>query len=75
VSWTVSAPEDEAVVDKTLLRRQRLRRLLQQAENQGAAPTDDDLARALGVSRRTILRDLQAMAQQMKAPPTRKRKR
>jgi hypothetical protein len=75
VTWTVSAPEDEAVADKTALRRQRLKRLLQQAENQDAAPTDDDLANALEVSRRTILRDLQAMAEEMETPPTRKRKR
>ena len=69
------APEDEAVSDKAQLRRQRLKRLLEQAESQGAAPTDDDLANALGVSRRTILRDLQAMAQEIETPPTRKRKR
>jgi hypothetical protein len=75
VHWTVSALEDESVGDKTLLRRQRLKRLLQQAESQGAAPTDDDLAGALGVSRRTILRDLQAMAHEIETPPTRKRKR
>ena len=69
------ALEDEAMGDKTQLRRQRIKRLLEQAESQGAAPTDDDLAGALGVSRRTILRDLQAMAQELETPPTRKRKR
>jgi DNA-binding SARP family transcriptional activator/tetratricopeptide (TPR) repeat protein len=75
VQWTVSAAEDEAIPDRTQLRRVRLKRLLQQAEIQGGAPTDDDLARALGVSRRTILRDLQAMAQEITTPPTRKRGR
>jgi DNA-binding SARP family transcriptional activator/predicted ATPase len=75
VHWTVSALEDESVSDKTLLRRQRLKRLLQQAESQGAAPTDDDLAGVLGVSRRTILRDLQALSDEIKTPSTRKRKR
>ena len=75
VQWTLSAPEDEAVADKSERRRYRLKRLLEEAEQQGAAPTDDDLAEALGVSRRTILRDLQAMAQEIETPPTRKRKR
>jgi hypothetical protein len=63
VQWTVNAPEDEARGDKPLRRQQRIIRLLLQAEAQGAAPTDDDLAEALNVSRRTILRDLQEMAQ------------
>jgi hypothetical protein len=75
VHWTINALEDESIKNKTLLRQQRLRRLLQQAESQGAAPTDDDLALALGVNRRTILRDLQAMAQEIGTPPTRKRRR
>ena len=66
--WTVSALEDESVVDKTVLRQQRLRRLLQRAESQSAAPTDDDLAGALGVSRRTFLRDIQAMAHEIETP-------
>jgi DNA-binding SARP family transcriptional activator len=75
VHWTVSAPEDGSITDKTLLRRHRLKRLLEQAEVQSAAPTDGDLAEILGVSRRTILRDLRAMAQEIATPPTRKRKR
>ena len=74
VDWTISAPEDETLADKTERRRHRLRRLLQEAESQNAAPTDDDLARALGVSRRTILRDMQDLAQEISRPPTRKRK-
>jgi DNA-binding SARP family transcriptional activator len=73
IQWTVSAPEDEAITDKTERRQHQLKRLLQQAGNQGAAPTDNDLAQALGVSRRTILRDMQALAQQIPQPPTRKR--
>jgi len=39
-----------------------LQRLLAEAQAQGAAPTDDDLADALGISRRTILRDMKALA-------------
>jgi DNA-binding SARP family transcriptional activator len=74
VQWTVSAPEDEAIPDKTDRRQYQLKRLLQQAESQNGAPTDEDLAQALGVSRRTILRDMQALAQDFPRPPTRKRK-
>ena len=48
INWTVNAPEDTTVDDKTILRRQRLKRLMKQAANQGAAPTDDDLAESWG---------------------------
>jgi hypothetical protein len=57
VVWTASGPEDEAVEDKAERRRLALRRLLREAEDQEAAPTDQDLAIALGVSRRTVIRD------------------
>ena len=49
VQWMVNAPEDEAITNKSARRQYRLKRLLQQAENQNAAPTDEDLAQALGV--------------------------
>jgi DNA-binding SARP family transcriptional activator len=62
VSWTVSAPDDSAIADKGERRRHRIGRLLAEAEVAGGAPTDDDLARALGVSRRTILRDIEVLA-------------
>jgi predicted DNA-binding transcriptional regulator YafY len=75
VRWSVSAPEDEVIPGKDQRRRHRLVRLLNEAEQQGAAPTDDDLAAALGVSRRTILRDMRALAVDMPIPATRKRKR
>ena len=58
VTWTVSASEDEAIRDKTGRRQGRLLRLLGEAAEQGAAPTIDDLAAALHVSRATIKRDL-----------------
>ncbi len=74
VKWTLNSPEDESISDKSALRHYRLKRLLEEAEKQNAAPTDDDLARTLGVSRRTILRDMQVLAQESPVSPTRKRK-
>ena len=61
VTWTISAPEDDAVSSKVDRRRQRLLRLLRQAAEQGAAPTVADLAAALDASERTIKRDLAAL--------------
>ncbi len=74
VRWTVAAPEDAAITGKAALRRHRLQRLLTEAEAQGAAPTDDDLAQALGVSRRTILRDMEQLTQAGVVLPTRRRR-
>jgi len=74
VQWTLDAPEDETIADKTARRQYRLRRLLAQAEQQDAAPTDADLAAALRVSRRTILRDMQQLAHAGSPPVTRRRK-
>ena len=75
VNWTVAAPEDEAFAGKNERRKHRLLRLMREAGRQGAAPTDDDLASALGVSRRTILRDMRALADKLPATATRKRKK
>lgn len=65
VQWTVDAgPADAAlrqVRGDVALRRARLSRLLQEAGDQGAAPTAADLAEGLGVSKRTIQRDLAAL--------------
>jgi len=58
VVWTVATSEDESISGKVARRRRRLLRLLREAEEQGAAPTVDDLAEALEVSRATIKRDL-----------------
>lgn len=74
VRWTLNAPEDESIPDKAERRLYRLKRLITEAQNQNAAPTDDDLAQALGVSRRTILRDMQTLDKESK-PATRKRKK
>ena len=63
IRWTVDAPEDELIPGKSARRQYRLQRLLTEAAAQGAAPTDDQLAAALGVSRRTILRDMEMLAQ------------
>ncbi len=61
VLWTISEPEDGLVEDRVARRRHRLLRLLRQAEAQGAAPTIQHMADALGVSRPTIKRDLAAL--------------
>ena len=74
VVWTIHAPDDLLIPDKTALRHQRLRRLLHEAAAHHAAPTDDDLAEALSVSRRTILRDIALLTQTADLPPTRRRK-
>lgn len=74
IEWTLHAPEDEAIVGKVARRRYRLRRLLEEAQRQQASPTDQDLARALGVSRHTILRDMATLARERQRPLTRRRK-
>ncbi|MCD6555126.1 MAG: AAA family ATPase [Anaerolineae bacterium] len=63
VTWTVSAPEDDGTTGKTARRRQRILRLLREAAAQSAAPTVAALAEALGVSERTVKRDLSALRQ------------
>lgn len=62
VTWTLYTVADELVAPAAARRQHILQRLLHEAAAQGAAPTDDDLAQALGVSRRTVLRDRQALA-------------
>ena len=67
VQWTVDAGPADAALKQAQgaigLRRARLSRLLQQARAQGADPTTSQLAEALGVSKRTIQRDLAALRQ------------
>jgi biotin operon repressor len=78
VQWTI----DDGVGDaetlqregKAALRQRRLRRLLAEAQSQGAAPTDADLAQALDVAVRTIERDLQALRDNGVTVTTRRRK-
>jgi predicted ATPase/DNA-binding SARP family transcriptional activator len=72
VTWTVDAPEDDAVRGKVARRHHRLLRLLTEAQAQDAAPTHTHLAEALGVSRRTIERDVAALRRKHPdMPPTR----
>ncbi len=61
ITWTVRTPEDDQILDKTKRRQHQLERLCSQALEQGAAPTVDDLARALDSSVATIKRDLAAL--------------
>ncbi len=72
VQWTVDAADDATIDDPAARRRHRLVRLLGEAAAQGAAPTDDDLAVALGVSRRTVLRDLAVLGERRTAPTRRR---
>ena len=75
VVWTVHAGgEDDAVnqeYGKQGLRRHRIQRLLGEALKQGAAASQEDLARVLNVSVRTIKRDCAALVQQGVLLPTR----
>ncbi|HEU4319785.1 MAG TPA: AAA family ATPase [Acidimicrobiia bacterium] len=61
VTWTVEQPDDAAITDPILLRRQRLLRVLDETSVQGAAATVDHIAEALGVSPTTVRRDLAAL--------------
>jgi hypothetical protein len=61
VTWTLRLAQDYLTDDETERRRHVLARLLREAETSDASPTHDQLAAILGVSRRTILRDLAAM--------------
>jgi tetratricopeptide (TPR) repeat protein len=65
VRWILDAgPADTALrraKGAVALRRARLARLIEEAEVQGAAPTVASLASTLGVSKRTIQRDLAAL--------------
>lgn len=72
VRWTVDAGPPDAALKQAqgaiALRRIRLSRLLAEAEAQGAAPTVAQLAQVLGVSGRTIQRDLAALRREKKTP-------
>lgn len=61
VVWTVDAGEIDretlAKYGSVALRRQRLQRLLDEAQEQGAMATQEDLAQVLQVTTRTIKRD------------------
>ena len=65
VIWTVDAGEEDYEVcqqhGRQAMRQQRILRLLEEALAQGAAATQEDLARALHVTVRTIKRDCKTM--------------
>jgi tetratricopeptide (TPR) repeat protein len=71
ITWTLHAPGDESFPTRQGCRQHRLLRLLEEAQAQGGAPNCDHLAQVLGVSRRTIERDLAALRNNpIKLPPT-----
>ncbi len=64
VIWTVDEPEQREVgpaANKVTMRQSRLLRLCSEAVAQGAEPTVGDLAEALGVTPRTVDRDIAAL--------------
>lgn len=75
VLWTVNAGlEDQEVMRKhgrVVLRQVRIQRLLDEAIEQEAVATQEDLAMALNVGVRTIKRDCQALQKQGVYLPTR----
>ena len=77
VVWTLDAGAPDARLlqqkGKVTLRQHRIKRLLTEANAQGAAPTDEDVANALGVTLRTVERDMAALGDAVKGM-TRRRK-
>jgi hypothetical protein len=64
VVWTIEPPDEREVgvaANKAAARQERLRRLCAEATAQGAEPTVGDLANALGVTARTVDRDIAAL--------------
>lgn len=78
IFWTPDAGEEDRLVQKEQgkkgLRHHRIRRLLKEAELQGAACTDKDLAQALAVSVRTIERDMKELREEGLEVLTRRRR-
>lgn len=58
VTWTVSDPDDWTHESAGARRRHRLVRVVGEANDHGASPRITDLAEAMGVSERTVKRDL-----------------
>jgi len=75
VVWTIDAGQPDRQVQQqegaTALRRGRVQRLLDEALEQGAVATQEDLAQALHVSVRTIKRDCKVLESQGVYLPTR----
>jgi len=62
ITWTLDAGQEDLEVlrehGRTGLRRTRILRLIDEALDQGGEPTQEDLAKALGVTPRTIRSDI-----------------
>ncbi len=60
VVWTIDmpGPGKHEAPSKAIARQEQLRRLCEEADAQGAEPTVGDLANALGVTPRTVDRDI-----------------
>jgi DNA-binding SARP family transcriptional activator/DNA-binding transcriptional ArsR family regulator len=71
VTWTVDHPDDGLIESPIERRRARLARLLDEAHNEGVAPTTEHLADALAVSASTVRRDLDVLRQSGKHAITR----
>lgn len=75
VTWTVNAGEKDHQIEREqgreALRHIRIQRLLDEALEQGAAATQEDIAAALQVSVRTIKRDCAKMQKEGISLPTR----
>ncbi|MGA7096004.1 MAG: HTH domain-containing protein, partial [Acidimicrobiia bacterium] len=61
VVWTVEHPDDHRADLAHERRQQQILRLLSEAQQAGAIPTIEHLAKALGVSGSTVRRDLTAL--------------
>ena len=75
VAWTIDAGEEDLEVlrqhGREALRQVRILRLAEEAQDQGGDPTQEDLAKALGVSARTIRSDIAALTAEGYTVPTR----
>ena len=75
VTWTIDAGEDDLAVlrehDQVALRRVRILRLIDEALEQGGVPTQEDLARVLLASVRTIRSDIATLKAEGYAVATR----
>ncbi len=61
ITWTIDHPDDDTVDSPIERRRQRVLRLLTEADEAGVAPSMEHLAKALEVSGATVRRDLDAL--------------
>jgi biotin operon repressor len=61
ITWTIDHPDDEIIDSPVERRRQRVLRLLTEADEAGVAPSIEQLAKALEVSGATVRRDLEAL--------------